>query len=213
MSVRYNLGDLPPEIRARIIVNPATGCWEWQFRWSTRTPDCMRYAAIMWRGRPTPVHRVTYTLLVEPIPEDFELDHVYALSCRSHACCWPAHLEPVTPAENSARGQQANIGRGVARTVQRRIAYGLITDRDRVLVDAAWMLPFPRTGEPDREPPAPEPPRQLRPLYTMADAAPILDVTVEELDAWRRQGSGPLCFKVGRKWLYRHETLMAFKDQ
>lgn len=46
------------------------------------------------------VHRVVFELLVGPIPDGLELDHL----CRTPACCNPAHLEPVTHAENVNRG-------------------------------------------------------------------------------------------------------------
>lgn len=45
-------------------------------------------------------HRLTYELLVGPIPEGLHIDH----RCRRKACCNPAHLEPVTNAENVRRG-------------------------------------------------------------------------------------------------------------
>lgn len=49
-------------------------------------------------------HRVVYEHLVGPIPAGFTLDHVASRGCTSRACVNPAHLEPVTAAENALRG-------------------------------------------------------------------------------------------------------------
>ena len=47
----------------------------------------------------TGAHRVAYALAVEEVPDGLQLDHL----CRNRSCCNPAHLEPVTPGENSRR--------------------------------------------------------------------------------------------------------------
>lgn len=44
------------------------------------------------------VHRFVYETLVGPIPQDHHLHH----KCVTPACCNPAHLEPLTPAEHAA---------------------------------------------------------------------------------------------------------------
>lgn len=44
-------------------------------------------------------HRRAYQLLVGPVPNGMQLDHL----CRNKACCNPAHLEVVTNAENMRR--------------------------------------------------------------------------------------------------------------
>jgi len=48
------------------------------------------------------VHRKIYRLLVGPIPDGYQIDHL----CRVRACCAPSHLEAVTPAENWRRARE-----------------------------------------------------------------------------------------------------------
>lgn len=87
-------------------VRKADGCWEWL---ATRTSNgygqfwAGRYSAT---GQPLldSAHRVVYEALVGPIPAGLELDHL----CRNAGCVNPAHLEPVTHAENVRRRELAN---------------------------------------------------------------------------------------------------------
>jgi hypothetical protein len=46
---------------------------------------------------------VAYLLTIGPIPEGLHLDHL----CRNPPCVNPAHLEPVTCAENLRRSREA----------------------------------------------------------------------------------------------------------
>lgn len=76
-------------------VDKTDGCWEWL---GAKTKDG--------HGRfrtPTShvlAHRWAYEHLVAPIPDGLVLDHL----CRNTSCVNPDHLEPVTVAENTARG-------------------------------------------------------------------------------------------------------------
>ena len=90
------MSDLPESIAGRMTVHPVSGCWI-----VGGSLDKDGYARIGGEG----AHRVVYRLLAGEIPEDKpQLDHVVKLGCISRACCWPAHLEPVTARTNTLRG-------------------------------------------------------------------------------------------------------------
>ena len=55
------------------------------------------------RWRKGYAHRHFYEFAVGPIPDGTEIDHL----CRNRGCVNPAHLEPVTHAENMARSGPA----------------------------------------------------------------------------------------------------------
>lgn len=69
-------------------------CWLWR---SMLTEQ--RYALISDGGRKRSAHRYAYELLVGPIPDGLELDHL----CMVRHCVNPGHLDPVTKAENLRR--------------------------------------------------------------------------------------------------------------
>ena len=67
------------------------GCWRW-----------LGYVSKDGYGRRGDwwAHRIFYELLVEPIPDGMEVDHL----CRNRSCVNPSHMEVVTHAENMRRG-------------------------------------------------------------------------------------------------------------
>lgn len=81
-----------PMGKALMIAHPVTGCWEWQ--------------AVKSNGYPAhQMHRVWWEASNGPVPKGMQLDHL----CRNRRCVRPAHMEVVTPKENTRRGNAPTI--------------------------------------------------------------------------------------------------------
>ena len=79
-------------------VDKTEDCWNWTA--STHRDGYGRLAKPGHNAGMVFTHRYAYELLVGPIPEGLELDHL----CRNRACVNPDHMEPVTHAVNVLRG-------------------------------------------------------------------------------------------------------------
>lgn len=96
------LDRMPPgtpyidRLMAKVDKGGLNGCWLWTASLSQGTG----YGQVRdQHGRTKGAHRAVYELLVGPIPEGLELDHL----CCVRSCVNPAHLEPVTRVENVRR--------------------------------------------------------------------------------------------------------------
>lgn len=92
-----NLSEASAEQRARFWANVdmSAECWRWM-----RCLGRDGYGRAHLDRRQYLAHRLAYTFAVGDIPVGLELDHL----CRNKWCVNPAHLEPVTHAENVRRG-------------------------------------------------------------------------------------------------------------
>ena len=91
---------IPMEVRFWSHVAKTDGCWLW-----TGTLNWAGYGRFVPSGTPGDkaemAHRVAYELLVGPVPEGTELDHL----CRVRNCVRTDHLEAVPHKVNIDRGQ------------------------------------------------------------------------------------------------------------
>lgn len=102
--------DLVARIMDNIERVPESGCWLWM-----RSVNWGGYGSMGVNGRSCKAHRVSYELLVGPIPEGLTLDHLCGVRC----CVNPAHLEPVTRGENTLRGNAPSAQKARMKTCVR----------------------------------------------------------------------------------------------
>ena len=99
---------LPPEGRIPVFwanvdrsAGPG-GCWPWMAHIHRNG-----YGKFMVDRVPRMAHRVAFEIARGPIPAGKHLDHL----CRTRACVNPAHLEPVSQAENNRRAESGHAAK------------------------------------------------------------------------------------------------------
>lgn len=81
----------------------ACGCW----LWTGGRVGHGGYGAFWLDGRQVTAHIWSFLFFGGAIPAGYQLDHVRARGCRHKHCVNPAHLEAVTPWENTHRAPTA----------------------------------------------------------------------------------------------------------
>ena len=98
MGRARNRTDVVVRFCAHLVITE--NCWEWTGGKTTGYGRFFVGSKADHTAKQVASHRFAYELLVGPVPEGLDLDHL----CRNRACCNPAHLEPVTRQENLLRG-------------------------------------------------------------------------------------------------------------
>jgi hypothetical protein len=89
-----NHGDWP-RFLAKVVYAEESGCWLF-----TSSLDARGYGSFWFQGRAVRAHRWVWETLIGPLEDGEQIDHL----CRVRNCVNPAHLEPVSAAENVMRG-------------------------------------------------------------------------------------------------------------
>lgn len=114
-DVEFGDARLPERFWNKVTFAP-TGCW----LWTGAANGSGGYGVVRVAGRDLGAHRVFYDALVGPAPCWQHIDHL----CGVRRCVNPAHLEPVTAAENVRRGQGTRLSWEDVRDIRRRHADG-----------------------------------------------------------------------------------------
>lgn len=112
MPMRFARGHNTRRFRADLCIDKSAGldsCWPW-----TGRRDRKGYGEVYHDGRKARAHRVVFESMRGPIPEGMQLDHL----CRNKGCVNPAHLEPVTNAENCRRKPSSKLTADIAATIR-----------------------------------------------------------------------------------------------
>lgn len=91
------VGNDRARFMAKVDQGAEGGCWLW-----TAHRNADGYGVFRFDGQMGGAHRFAYRLLVGPVPDGMELDHL----CRMRHCVNPEHMEIVTHAENVRRSER-----------------------------------------------------------------------------------------------------------
>ena len=91
-------------------IDASGDCWVW-----TGSRGSHGYGQVSIGNRPALAHRVVWGLLVGPIPNGMQVDHL----CRVRHCVNPDHLQIVTQAENIRRGASKAMIASLSRRCKR----------------------------------------------------------------------------------------------
>lgn len=104
---------LVKKIAPNLIVNPESGCWEWQ-RSKTRDGYGQCYDPSV--KRPRVVHKIVWEAINGPVPSGMKVDH----ECQTRHCANPGHHRLATHAQNvQYREDRAPLKQGLPRNVKR----------------------------------------------------------------------------------------------
>lgn len=93
-AVDFRLTDMPASMQTKIVLEG--DCWAWTGAKNNRGYGS---ASAGFSGKSMLAHRKAYEAAVGEIPAGLTIDHL----CKNIVCVNPAHLEPVTIAENIRR--------------------------------------------------------------------------------------------------------------
>ncbi len=98
---------------SRVVIGRPDECWPWTGARAVASPYSPR--KLYGNFRHFKVHRLAYVFNGGIIPDGYTIDHVAARGCTDSLCCNPAHLEPVTMAEQVIRRDaHKSVGDGLA---------------------------------------------------------------------------------------------------
>jgi hypothetical protein len=133
----------------RVKLPDENGCMNWEGATNGRG-----YGQLQVNRKNLYAHRLSYTLMVGPIPNDLVLDHL----CRNRRCCNPLHLEPVTVSTNAVRGvigekntaraaEQTHCKYGHPRTKENTLRRGTVYSGCRVCANKRDRARYKREKE------------------------------------------------------------------